>query len=145
MAGSARDLVLDAGEEKTATCEHCGEPYRVIHGFVYEAGEPFAVYHAALYSRHPDDRASLAISLGDWSESATGAARERVGIAVWPTPERIEMHIDRGSESPWEDSDVLGRLLEREEAVSHPRRGDYLRVAEFVVMHDERLRRHMGD
>jgi hypothetical protein len=144
VTGLARDLILESGAEKTAMCEHCGEPYRVIHGFVYAAGEPFAVYHAGLYSRHPDDRASLAVSLGDWSESATGAERERMGIEAWPTPERIEMHIDRRNETPWGDSDVLGRMMERDEALAHARRAEYLQVAEFVVLHDERLRQHLG-
>lgn len=137
--------LLEPGDEETAICEHCGDPYRVIHGFVYAAGEPFAVYHAGLYSRHPNDRASLAISFGDWSESASGADRERVAIQAWPTPNRIEMHIDDRSETPWDDSEVFGRVLERGEAMAHPLRADFLEVAEFVVLHDQRLREHLGE
>jgi hypothetical protein len=140
-----RDLSIEPGEEKSATCEHCGDRYRVIHGFVYAAEEPFAVYHAGLYSRHPDDRASLVISVGDWNESASVTDRERVAIQAWPTPERIEMHFDSRSETPWDDSEVFGRLLEREEALAHPRRADFLEVAEFVVLHDQRLREHLGE
>ena len=55
------------------------------------------------------------------------------------------MHFDGRSETPWEDSEVFGTLLEREEALAHPRRADFLEVAEFVVLHDQRLREHLGE
>jgi hypothetical protein len=45
-----------------------------------------------------------------------------MAIQAWPTPERIEMHIDRRRESPWDDSDVFGSVLEREEVLAHPLR-----------------------
>jgi hypothetical protein len=144
MTRAKGGLSVEAGEQRTATCDHCGQPHTVIHGFVYAAGEPFAVYQAGLYSRHPDDRASLAISLGDWSESATGAERQRMAIQARPTPNRVEMHIDNRSETPWDDSEVLGRLLDRDEALAHPLREDYLEVAEFVILQDERLSAALG-
>jgi hypothetical protein len=55
-------------------------------------------------------------------EPARGLADGR-DFGVESSSEQIELHFNERSETPWGDSDVLGRLLDREEALAHPRRG----------------------
>jgi hypothetical protein len=55
------------------------------------------------------------------------------------------MHIEDPDQSPWDDSDMLGRMLGRRAVVGGALRGEVLRSAEFVVAHDQRVQAHLVD
>ena len=123
----------------TSTCPHCGSEASTIRGFLYRGGDAYALYFAALYPSHEDRRMALDIAIGDWGEAAPADARLRVALEVWPTESEIEMHVHDRADWNWADSQTLGRLLGREEALARPEIDWYFEVADFVVSRDPRI------
>jgi hypothetical protein len=131
-------------EIEQRVCSDCGRPFSTVHGFLYEDGDAYAVYHALLQREHPSTQVALALSLGSWDEDATRDTRSRVGVRVWPEADELRMHIEDPDQSPWDDSDMFGRMLERKAVVDGALREEVLRSAEFVVAHDQRVQAHLA-
>lgn len=136
-------LTLEAGEDaEMDRCECCGGTILSVFGFVYEDGDARAVYHAALSARHPETAAMLALTVGDWGEDAEGS-RNSVSLYVRPTETEIQMSVTDAAESPWRDSEIHC-LMNRAEALASPLIEPFFRIADFIIMNDERIRLHLN-
>jgi hypothetical protein len=139
-------LSIEPGLEIQQTvCSDCGRPFSTVHGFLYEDGDAYAVYHALLQREHPSTEVALALSFGSWDEDATGETRSRVAVRVWPEADELRMQIEDPDQSPWDDSDMFGRMLGRKAVVDGALRREVLSSAEFVVTHDQRVQAHLVD
>jgi hypothetical protein len=132
-------------EIQQKVCSDCGRPFSTVHGFLYEDDDAYAVYHALLQREHPSTQVALALSFGSWADDVTGDTRFRVGVRVWPEVDELRMRIEDPDQSPWDDSDVFGRMVERKAVVDGALREEVLRSAEFVVAHDQRVQAHLVD
>jgi len=130
-------------EVKQHVCQDCGRPFSTVHGFVYQDSDAYAVYHALLQTEHPSVQADLALSFGSWEEDATGNDRQRIGLKVWPEGAELKMHVENAEESAWGHSEAFGPMLDREHVLASRLREEAFRAAEFVVVHDERIRDHL--
>lgn len=134
------ELTIERGNETVGRCGHCGKVSHTIRGFVSDARGPYGVYFAGYTEKHDDGIGTLVISLGNWSEGATPNDRQAVLLRV--RGRNMEMMVGDPDDSPWTDIDVLGRILNREEALKHPRIEDYYHVADHIVAEDDRFTRY---
>lgn len=131
-------LSIERGDETGGRCGCCGKVSHTVRGFVSNEAGAYGVYFAGFTERHPEG--TLLISLGDWSESSTPADRQAVLLRV--RGKEMQMMVGDPGDCPWDDVEVLGRIVPREEALKHPRIKDYYHVADHVIAEDDRFTRY---
>jgi hypothetical protein len=95
---------------------------RLAHGFVFRDGDAYAVYNIALYAGHPDCCALLQIAVGDdWSDDANPDARLAVALELQPVGQGLATRVIDAAETPWSGVVLGTRVLDRAEALAHPR------------------------
>jgi hypothetical protein len=137
-------LRLEAGSTNTPLrCACCGEKSETAHGFVYKDNDAYAVYYAGWSVGHLERGVSLAIAVGEWDENSQVSDRASFGIAVTGTSSSFDFTILDAKESPWSDTPLLGKMLNRGEARNHLEAGNAISVAEHIVREDVRVRRFL--
>lgn len=128
----------ESGDSKPCTC--CGAASRTVHGFVYRDDDAYAVYYGGWSEGHPGRGVTLAIAVGEWSEGSGPRDRVSIGVLAKPTPSSVDFTVLDSSESPWAETPLLGKMLDRDRARAHPALKEVLHVAEHVVRDDSRVR-----
>jgi hypothetical protein len=125
---------LEVGEdEKAQRCHCCGEAGSIGHGFIYRNGSAYGINYVAWSGNHPDRGVSLAVAVGEWDEGTTSAQRTCMGVDVYEGESEIYFHFSGPEVSPWPNSELLGPMLEREVALVHPLKAEFLEICEVVV------------
>jgi len=133
-------ITVEIGEPRPSrVCPDCGAEVQTVHGFVYQNGAPFAVYHAAFSRAHYDQGANARIAVGDWSEGADPNTRIPFGLEIRATPTEYQFGFIGPDSSMWGQSELMGPMLTREQALAHPQRDVILHIAEHVVHEDARI------
>jgi hypothetical protein len=138
------DLTLEVGREPlTTVCEHCGGMYQSSAGFIHCAGGDFAIYWAALLGGGDhEQRADLAIAIGTWDKRAKGTAS--AFISIWPSVHGPRMSFVDPPTSGWPRNKLLSHQLTADEALRHPRRSEFLEIAELVLRGDPAVSSHLA-
>jgi hypothetical protein len=137
-------ISLKLGDEVPPTkCDCCGKVARTVYGFVYESGQALAMYHAGWSKGHPEQGVALAIEFGKWGEGEAPEERHSIGVEVWPDKAKDIVRILDPDQSPWGDEKDMGRMLKRDEALAHPDKPSFLRVAKRVIYDDPRIRDYL--
>ncbi len=121
-------------------CDCCGGRTISLTRFVTEDGDAFAIYYIRFSETHADKPALATVSIGDWGESASPDQRHAFAMELAPEGVRI---ID-ASESPWNGAQLIGRTLDREEALEHPRIKDVFHIADHVYLEDAEFKAYLG-
>jgi hypothetical protein len=88
---------------------------------VYEDEDALAIYYARFTASHPEHPVKLAVGLGNWSEDAAPDERQSFALDLRAIESRHEVMVTDAAESPWKNAKVIGRMLDRAEALAHPR------------------------
>ena len=127
-------FTLEIGEnEKTLRCHCCGESGSTGHGFVYRDGSAYGIYYVAWSRAHPDRGVSLAMAVGEWDDGTTTAQRTCVGVEAYERETEILFRFISPAASPWPNTELLGPMLDRESAVAHPLRSEFLDLCDVIV------------
>ena len=127
-------FLLEIGEDyKAVPCHCCGKAGSSGHGFIYRDGSPHGIYYLAWSSAHPDQGVSLAIAVGEWDEGTTAAQRTCVGMEAYEGETEILFRFTNPEESPWPNTELLGPMMDREAALAHPLKTEFLELCEVVV------------
>lgn len=123
-------LSIDERVVRPKTCQQCGRSYENINGFVYEDGAAHSIYFAACHG-HPEHDAWIDVVLGTWGENdvhdhvtfscelrSDGAAAVDATVSV----EGV--------------SDLFGRKLTRDEALTHPLVETFWSVVDLIAVED---------
>lgn len=86
----------------------------------------------------------MAIAIGEWDEGSTAEARTCVGVEAYEGETQILLRFAEPESSPWAETELLGRMLSRAEALAHPLKKDFLYVGETIVEQHPALRRFLG-
>jgi hypothetical protein len=114
--------------------------------FVHQDSLPldaYAVYYAAFSDKHEPRLARVIVSLGSWGGSDPDEVpSDRVAFAmdIRSGPDTYDVMVTNASESLWADARLLGRKLEREEALAHPWISEAFHVTDHMVTEDPPLR-----
>ena len=85
----------------------------------------------------------MVISLGEWGEDSDPNQRRAFALDLRVTDERYEVMVRDASDCPWQKATVLGRILDREEALRDPYLKEVFHVTDHVVMEDEPLKMYL--
>lgn len=113
-------------------CECCGGRTTSLTRFVEWNGDAYAVYYAQFSDNHPDGHVSALISIWDWGEDSSPAERRSFYVRIRLHEENLQISAFDARCSPWEQVDIMGRTLDREEALAHPRIKDVFHIPDHI-------------
>jgi len=129
----------------TKSCECCGSDTVSLTRFVLEDGAAHAVYYAQYSRGHESDRINGIVSLGDWAESASPDDRIAFPFQLWKSDDGYNVGLVDASASPWSHVTILGRILDRAEALSHPWCKEAFHITDHMVSDDPEIRAFLSD
>ena len=127
-------LRIDGRTVRDRTCTSCGEAFRHVTGFINDAAGPYAVYFAACHG-HPDREAQIDVVLGSWGYDPP--IQDHLTFSCRLRPDGASLGDAPLASSS--DSGTLGRRLSREDALDHPRVGDFWTVIDLLAESDESI------
>ncbi|MFC4273092.1 hypothetical protein GQF03_07875 [Sneathiella chungangensis] len=131
---------IEIGEaEISKICKCCGRPSSTGHGFVYKDGDSYAVYYAGWSDAHIDKVVTFALAIGEWDDHSSKDDRVCFSIEASMAREKIKLDVIEPGKSPWPDSDLLGKMLSRQNALSHPALGEILTIIGLVLKEQDTL------
>jgi hypothetical protein len=136
-------IEIEFEKPQAVACECCGEQSTRLTRFVYLDGDAYAVYYASFQEGHPERLVRIAVSMGQWEEGAEPSDRVTFALALRATNARYEVSVTDSAESPWRSAALLGRFLDREEALAHPWLKDVFHITDHVVVQDEPVKRYL--
>jgi hypothetical protein len=126
---------IEIGEDKqSSVCQCCERESSVGHGFVYKDGDAYAIYSAAWSTMHSQPKISFALAIGDWDDD--GKRKESTvcfGVETLDGGDKILFQIIDPSQSPWPDSELLGRMLSRENSLKHASLEEVFAIVENLL------------
>jgi hypothetical protein len=121
------------------TCECCGGASVRLTRFVYDDNDAHAVYYALLSDVHPHE-VKATVSIGIWWEGGTPADRTAFALRLWQDHSQFGVTVDDAANSPWRAVELLGRMLNRDEAIVHPRIGEVFHITDHIFADDPEVR-----
>jgi hypothetical protein len=137
-------LTFDFEPAKRKACECCGGVTTTLTRFVYEDGQAYAVYYARFADNHPDRIVQAIVSIGDWGEDSGPWDRVAFPFEIRVAETGCQVGLTDAADSPWQDTDVLGRVLDRQEALEHERLQEVFHISDHMVSDDQPLREYLG-
>lgn len=126
------------------TCECCGNTTVKLTRFVYANDEAFAIYYIRFTKEHDDKNVLGIISLGEWGIDEIPESRTSFLFRLWFTNENYNVSIIDGKESPWQ-SEILGKILSREEALQHPWIDNVFHITDHIVDEDSEVIKYLTE
>lgn len=123
-------------EPQKSVCECCGGTTTRLTRFVYKDGDAFAIYYATFSDNHSESGVLGVVSLGDWENDEVPPNRVAFPFRLWEGEENYNVGITNRDESPWKDAKVIGRMLDREEALAHPWIDEVFHITDHIVEDD---------
>lgn len=129
-------IEIELTEPNKSNCECCGGTTTNLTRFVYKDNDAFAIYYATFSDNHPDNAVVGIISIGGWSTDGIPPERVAFPFEIWQNEDNFNVGLTNADESPWKDIDILGKVLDREEALSHPWIDDVFHITDHIVVDD---------
>lgn len=104
--------------------------------FVYRDGDAFAVYYAMFSDNHPESAVTGVISIGDWQSDKVPDVRVAFPFVLWQDENAYNISLIDGRESPWHDVEILGKMLDRAEALEHPWINEVFDITDHITEDD---------
>ena len=114
-------------------CECCGGRTVALTRFVTEDGDAYAIYYIRYSMDHLERPASATVSIGNWGEDASPDQRNAFALKLRGNG----VCVTDSEDSPWKDVALIGRTLDREEALAHPRIKDVFHITDHIYLEDE--------
>lgn len=139
-----RKFDVEVGENHSSSvCHCCGHESNIGHGFVYKNGDAYAVYYAGWSKDHSDKKVSFAIAVGEWEDNSTINDRTCLGIEVYVDERGILYSAIDPDQSPWANTELLGKMISRKDALHFPFLQEIFGIAECVVRNHDAIREYL--
>jgi len=120
-----------------------GESRTRLTRFVYRDDDAYAIYYAMFSDNHVDQIVKMLVSMGEWGEDSDPNQRKAFALDLRVGADQYEIMVTDASESPWHNPRVLGRILDRQEALRDPLIEEVFHITDNVVEEDEPLKRYL--
>ena len=135
---------VEAGGEDVSKCICCNNKSLTGHGFVYRNEDAYAVYYGAWSSAHVEKLVSFAVAIGEWGDDSTSNDRVCFGVEAKENDDKIIFRVLSPDESPWPNANLLGKMLDREDALIHENIGEVFTVLEKIVQDHPAIRDYLN-
>ena len=127
---------IELTDPRYSICDCCGGKLTNVTRFVYKDGVAFAMYYATFGEGHPEKGVYLAIGIDDDWDEVESTSRIAFSCFLHANDLEYQVSLTDRSESPWGESKVLGRMLDREDALSHPLINQVFQLTDQIVEND---------
>ncbi|MGZ5096090.1 MAG: hypothetical protein ACXWCH_33690 [Burkholderiales bacterium] len=124
---------------QTAPCECCGCRTTTLRGFVYQDGAPHALYYAKFSHDHPQRIVSATVSVGHFEEDALPEERTAFALEIRANERNFIVSVVDAEASPWRNEELIGKTLDRQDALAHSRIQDVFEVSDLMVAEDQSI------
>lgn len=136
---------LKIGEDcKSSICQCCDRKSFLGHGFIYKNGDAYAVYYAGWSPSHAEKKVSFAIATGEWDDNSTVADRTCFGLEAYDANENIIFRLIEPVNSPWNNTELLGKMISRDNALSNPLKKEVFDIVEYVIHNHNSIKKYLG-
>lgn len=129
-------LSIEFADSKTKKCECCDGNTTTLTRFVHEGEGTRAAYLAVFADNHSERVVTMVISIGLWGEQARPEDRAAFTVKLWVADDRFQVAVCDAAESPWQDAPILGRMLDRDEALAHSSVREVFHITDHIVVED---------
>jgi hypothetical protein len=136
-------LTFEFAKPDRTRCECCGGVTVSLTRFVYEDGDAYAIYYAPFGEQHEPRVVEAVVGVGEWGEGAGPWDRIAFPLRLRAAESEYQVTIVDAAESPWQGVGLLGRMLDREEALAHERLAEVFHVTDHMVVDDQPIRDHL--
>jgi hypothetical protein len=136
-------LRIEFSKPKQSVCECCEGKTTRLTRFVYRDENAYAVYYAAFADNHPERVVDVVVSLGEWGEGATPDQRRAFSMKIRSTDTQYDVMVTNADECSWRDAKVIGRILDREEALADPWLKDAFHITDHIVAEDNPVKEYL--
>ena len=136
-------IEIEFEEPVEEACDCCGGKTTRLTRFVYKDGDAFAVYYGMYSDNHPESEVKLAVSLGEWGAGGTPEDRRSFGLILREAEDAYQVSVIDAEESPWREAEVIGRMLNRDEALKHPWIKDVFHITDHIVEDDSVIKEYL--
>lgn len=120
-------------------CECCGGQTVALTRSVTEDGDAYAIYYIRFSIKHADRSALATVSIGEWGEDCSPVLRDAFALELHPDGVRV---LD-AHQSPWNDVELIGRTLDRDQALAHSRIKDVFHITDHIYLEDEEFKGYL--
>lgn len=135
----AQMIQIEFEKPKLSQCDCCGNTATRLTRYVYQNGDAFAVYFIVFTKGHEDKVAHSLIGMGDWGADGTPEMRTAFALNIWDNGGSWGVTLTDKEESPWNHVELLGEIIDREEALSHASLQDVYHITDHIVAEDRPL------
>jgi hypothetical protein len=137
-------LTFGLEEPTSSKCECCGGVTTSLTRFVYEDGNAYAIYYARFGLDHDPRVVEVVVSVGEWGEDSGPWDRVAFSLRLRATEGEYQVTVVDATESPWEGVELLGRILDRADALQHERLDEIFHITDHMVRDDVPLRDYLN-
>jgi len=131
-------------DNQSEPCQCCGGLTTSLTRFVYNDNNAYAIYYAKFSNNHPERVVVATVSLGEWGEDSTPAQRVAFALELRASKNEYQVGLIDAKFSPWQDAKIIGRTLNREEALTHPLVKEAFHVNDHMVIYDTPIRDYLN-
>jgi hypothetical protein len=132
-------IEIQCEEPTQSVCKCCGRVSVQLTRFVYRDGDAYAVYYAQYTPEHDPKRVSAIVSLGEWGDGSSPAERVAFPLRIWTDEHNFQMGLTDAADSPWSHVSFMGKILDREVALKHPRIDEVFHITDHMVTDDKEI------
>lgn len=136
-------LTFEFEDPSTARCQCCGGVTTALTRFVYQDGAAYAIYYARFGASHEPRVVEAVVSIGEWGEGSGPWDRLAFPLRLRAGDTEYQVTVVNADESPWEGVELLGRMLDRDEALRHERLHEVFHISDHMVQDDVPLREYL--
>ena len=124
-------------------CECCGGVTTALTRFVLQDGYAFAVVYMSFSNDHEDRVVKAVISAGKWWDGSGPSDRTAFALELRSGSENYEVTACDAHTSPWHGVELIGQMLDREEALVHPLASDVFHITDHLFDEDVVLKTYL--
>jgi hypothetical protein len=124
-------------------CDHCRTTYLEVRGFLLKEDHAYGLVFVACHDHEATHEAWIDVILGTFGDN-DNSDHVTFGCRVGPVAGQSEPAATAvDAAAPYDDNPIWGTKLTRDEALNHPRIGDFWDVVDFLLLSDPDVHAHV--
>ena len=131
---------IEVTDPRFSECDCCGKQLTNVTRFVTRDNQAWAIYYASFGESHPEKGVYLAIGIDDVGDTPEWIGRTAFALWLSASEDEYRTTVTDKDDSPWSGSKVLGRMLDREEALTHASIDEVFHLVDHIVKEDPAIK-----
>ncbi len=81
--------------------------------------------------------------MGEWGDEESPEMRTTFAVKLWANDDGYVVFLIDRIDSPWDDVEYLGNILDREEALGHPLKSQVFELTDEMVVQDKLIKDYL--